>query len=60
MENTFIVGNPQECVEQIASYRELGFTHILLRLFYPEMTQKQVLEHIELVRREVLPEVHKL
>ena len=60
MENTFIVGNPQECVEQIASYRELGFTHILLRLFYPEMTQKQVLEHIELVKREVLPEVHKL
>ncbi len=60
MENTFIVGNPQECVEQIASYRELGFTHILLRLFYPEMTQKQVLEHIELVGREVLPEVHKL
>ena len=60
MEDTFIVGKPQECVEQIARYRELGFTDICLRLFYPDMPQKDVLEHIELVGREVLPEVHRL
>ena len=60
MEDPFIVGNPQECVQQIAHYRELGFTHIYLRLFYPGMSQEHVLEHIELVGREVLPEVHRL
>ena len=60
MDQTFIVGSPPECVEQIASYRELGFTHISLRLFYPEMSQKAVLDHIELVGREVLPAVHEL
>ena len=60
MEDTFIVGNPQECIEQIARYRGLGFTHICLRLFYPDMPQRDVLEHIELVGREVLPSVHKL
>ena len=60
MEDTFIVGSPHECVEQIARYRELGFTHICLRLFYPDMPQVAVLEHIELVGREVLPEVHRL
>ena len=60
MDQTFIVGSPPECVEQIARYRELGFTHISLRLFYPEMSQEEVLEHIELVGREVLPAVHEL
>jgi alkanesulfonate monooxygenase SsuD/methylene tetrahydromethanopterin reductase-like flavin-dependent oxidoreductase (luciferase family) len=60
MEDTFIVGSPQECVEQIARYRDLGFTEIALRLFYPETPQKDVLEHIELVGKEVLPELHRL
>ena len=60
MDDTFIVGSPQECLEQIARYRDLGFTEIALRLFYPETPQKDVLEHIELVGREVLPELHRL
>ncbi len=60
MDDTFIVGSPDECVEQIARYRELGFTNISLRLFYPEMARREVLDHIELVGREVLPAVHEL
>ena len=60
MEDTFIVGSPQECLQQIARYRDLGFTDICLRLFYPEMPQKDVLEHIELVGKEVLPALHKM
>jgi alkanesulfonate monooxygenase SsuD/methylene tetrahydromethanopterin reductase-like flavin-dependent oxidoreductase (luciferase family) len=60
MDDTFIVGGPEECIQQIARYRELGFTHIALRLFYPEMTEKEVLEHIELVGQGVLPAVHQL
>ena len=60
MDDTFIVGSPQECVEQIARYRELGFSEIALRLFYPDMPQKDVLKHIELVGKEVLPALHRL
>ena len=60
MDETFIVGSPEECVEQIARYRDLGFTQIALRLFYPDMRQKDVLEHIELMGRDVLPAVHAL
>ena len=60
IEDTFILGSPAECVEQIERYMELGFTQISLRLFYPDMPQKDVLEHIELVGGKVLPEVHKL
>ncbi len=47
-------------MEQIASYRELGFTDIALRLFYPEMAQKDVLDHIELVGKDLLPAVRRL
>ena len=60
MDDTFIVGGPQECLEQIARYRDLGFTDIALRLFYPGMSQKDVLEHIDLVGKEVLPALHCL
>ena len=60
IDGTFIIGSPQECVDQLARYRELGFTQVCLRLFYPGMSQGEVLEHIELTGREVLPEVHRL
>jgi alkanesulfonate monooxygenase SsuD/methylene tetrahydromethanopterin reductase-like flavin-dependent oxidoreductase (luciferase family) len=60
MDDTFIVGSPDDCVEQIARYRGLGFTQVILRLFYPEMQQTDVMDHIELVGRDLLPNVHKL
>ena len=60
MDDTFIVGSPDDCVEQIARYRDLGFTQVILRLFYPDMQQKDVMDHIELVGRDLLPNVHKL
>ena len=60
MADTFIVGSPAECVEQVEEYARLGFTQICLRLFYPEMEQGDVLKHIEMVGRDVLPAVHRL
>ncbi len=60
MDDTFIVGSPEECVEQIAGYHEMGFTQVALRLFYPDMQHRDVMEHIELVGKEVLPAVHAL
>ncbi|MCY4417463.1 MAG: LLM class flavin-dependent oxidoreductase [Chloroflexi bacterium] len=60
MDDTFLVGSPEECVEQIAAYHEMGFTDVALRLFYPEMSQAKVLEHIDLVGREVIPALHAL
>ena len=60
MDDTFLVGSPEECVEQVAAYHEMGFTDVALRLFYPEMSQSEVLEHIDLVGREVIPALHAL
>ena len=60
MDETFVIGSPEECIEEIARYRALGFTQIMLRLFYPGMSQGDVLDHIERVGNEVLPAVHSL
>ena len=49
MDETFIVGSPDECVEKIARYRDLGFNQVSIRLFCPETPQKDVMDHIELV-----------
>ena len=60
MDDTFLVGSPEECIEQIAAYGRMGFTDVAIRLFYPEMSQSEVLEHIDLVGKEVLPALHAL
>lgn len=60
MDDTFLVGTPDECIEQIAAYHKMGFTDISIRLFYPEMSQSEVLEHIDLVGKEVIPALHNL
>ena len=38
----------------------MGFTDVILRLFYPQMTQGEALEHINLVGEEVIPGMHRL
>ena len=59
MDDTFIVGSPQECVEQIGRYRELGFTHISLRTCsIQKCPQKKSWPQIEPVGKEVSPAVH--
>ena len=60
MDETFILGSPEECLEQIEEYKEMGFTDVIIRLFYPEMSQAEALEHIGLVGEEVIPEMHRL
>ena len=60
IDDTFILGSPEECLEQIDEYRQIGFSHVFLRLFYPEMPERDVIEHIELVGKELLPGVHRL
>jgi alkanesulfonate monooxygenase SsuD/methylene tetrahydromethanopterin reductase-like flavin-dependent oxidoreductase (luciferase family) len=60
MEETFVLGSPEECLEQIEEYRNMGFTDVIVRLFYPEMSQTEALEHISLVGEKIIPEMHRL
>ncbi|MDA1127996.1 MAG: LLM class flavin-dependent oxidoreductase [Chloroflexi bacterium] len=60
MEETFVIGSPEECLEQISEYKTMGFTDVVIRLFYPKMSQGEALERIDLVGRELIPEMHRL
>jgi alkanesulfonate monooxygenase SsuD/methylene tetrahydromethanopterin reductase-like flavin-dependent oxidoreductase (luciferase family) len=60
MEDPFVIGAPDECLEKLARYRELGVTHLALRLFWPLMSQKDALRMIELVGSEILPALKSL
>jgi alkanesulfonate monooxygenase SsuD/methylene tetrahydromethanopterin reductase-like flavin-dependent oxidoreductase (luciferase family) len=55
VEDTFIVGGPDECVERLTVLAELGFTHVSLRLFWPLMEQRDVLAMIEQTGATVIP-----
>jgi alkanesulfonate monooxygenase SsuD/methylene tetrahydromethanopterin reductase-like flavin-dependent oxidoreductase (luciferase family) len=52
--DTFIVGEPAECAEEILRYREIaGITHMKLRLQYPGMSHQQVLERVKLTEQVI-------
>lgn len=55
----FIMGDPDECAEEIARYNAvLGVNHFLLRLQWPGMPQARILEQIELIGAHVIPRFH--
>ena len=60
MDDPFVIGSPDECLEKLARLHALGATHVALRLFWPGMTQKEALAMIELVAAKLLPTLHRL
>jgi alkanesulfonate monooxygenase SsuD/methylene tetrahydromethanopterin reductase-like flavin-dependent oxidoreductase (luciferase family) len=55
LKDPFIVGSPADCVETLARFADLGVTHAAVRMFWPGMSQREVLEMIDLVGRDVIP-----
>ena len=52
----FIVGTPEECGAEMERYRaRIGVNHFLLRLQWPGMPQKLVLDQIELLGQRLFP-----
>jgi alkanesulfonate monooxygenase SsuD/methylene tetrahydromethanopterin reductase-like flavin-dependent oxidoreductase (luciferase family) len=60
MDDPFVIGSPDECLEKLARLRELGFTHLALRLYWPDMTQAEALAMIELAAAKLLPALRQL
>ena len=60
MDDPFVIGAPDECLDKLARYRELGVTHLALRLFWPGMEQADALRMIDLVAAKMLPALRKL
>lgn len=57
VKDRFIVGGPDECIEEIHRYREhIGNTHLVIRMQWPGMPNSSVLRQIELLGKRVIPE----
>ncbi|MEZ5816067.1 MAG: LLM class flavin-dependent oxidoreductase [Hyphomicrobiaceae bacterium] len=55
----FGVGTPEQVVEALVGQHKAGMTHLAMRMSWPGMAQEEILAGIDLVGREVLPEVRR-
>jgi alkanesulfonate monooxygenase SsuD/methylene tetrahydromethanopterin reductase-like flavin-dependent oxidoreductase (luciferase family) len=57
--NRFAIGSPGQVTESLLAQHAAGATHLTMRVSWPGMPQADVLAGIELLGREVLPEVRR-
>lgn len=57
--NRFPLGTPAQVVEALLAQHRAGVTHASMRVSWPGMTQDDILAGIELLGREVLPELRR-
>jgi alkanesulfonate monooxygenase SsuD/methylene tetrahydromethanopterin reductase-like flavin-dependent oxidoreductase (luciferase family) len=57
--NRFAVGSPSQVIDALLAQHRAGVTHATMRVSWPGMAQKDILESIELLGREVLPVVRR-
>jgi alkanesulfonate monooxygenase SsuD/methylene tetrahydromethanopterin reductase-like flavin-dependent oxidoreductase (luciferase family) len=55
LEGRFIIGSPEECVEEVKKYQALGIQEVVLRCQWPGMPNEDSLRAVELFGQEVLP-----
>ena len=56
MEDRFIIGGPEQCVERIRRFVEqYGMTHLICRMFFPGMPHAHIMRELELLAKEVMP-----
>ena len=57
--NRFGIGSPAHVTEALMAQHRLGINHLTMRVSWPGMKQDDILAGIELLGREVLPEVRR-
>ena len=57
--NRFGVGTPAQVVDALMAQHAAGITHVTMRISWPGMEQADILAGIELLGRQVLPEVRR-
>jgi alkanesulfonate monooxygenase SsuD/methylene tetrahydromethanopterin reductase-like flavin-dependent oxidoreductase (luciferase family) len=58
-QDRFAVGSPSQVADILVGQQKLGITHVTMRLSWPGMKQDDILAGIEILGREVLPEVRR-
>jgi hypothetical protein len=57
--NRFAIGAPAHVVDMLLEQHRVGITHLSMRVSWPGMGHEDILAGIELLGREVLPEVRR-
>jgi len=55
----FAIGSPDQVIEALVRQRRAGVTHASMRVSWPGMAQADILTGIELLGRQVLPEIRR-
>src|SRR6267143_3025155 len=57
--NRFALGSPAQVTDALVAQHKAGATHLTMRVSWPGMRQEHILEGIELLGREVLPDLRR-
>lgn len=61
VQGRFVLGSPEECYQQLEPYwKELGINHLIVRTHWAGMPVESSLASINLISKELLPELRKL
>ena len=61
LEDRFILGSPEECYQQLRPYwEEFGVDHLVIRTHWAGMPVETALHSMEVISKELLPELTKL
>ncbi|MEX2599838.1 MAG: LLM class flavin-dependent oxidoreductase [Dehalococcoidia bacterium] len=51
----FIIGGPEDCIQDLQRFKDIGVTHVATRMGWPGMPKELVLEAMRLGAKEVFP-----
>jgi len=55
LEEKFVIGTPEDCIDQLETYEKLGVDQVLIRCQFPGQPQEPTLETLERFGNEVIP-----
>ncbi|WP_247004578.1 LLM class flavin-dependent oxidoreductase [Halosolutus gelatinilyticus] len=55
LEEKFVIGTPEQCIEQLRTYEELGVDHVVLRCQFPGQPQESAVRCLERLGDDILP-----
>lgn len=55
LEEKFVIGTPEDCIESLRMYEEMGVDHVVLRCQFPGQSQESTLRCLERLGDDVIP-----
>ncbi|MCU4743028.1 LLM class flavin-dependent oxidoreductase [Halobacteria archaeon AArc-m2/3/4] len=53
----FVIGDPEECIETLRTYEDMGVDHVVFRVQFPGQPQDTTLRCLERLGEEIIPEL---